>query len=582
MSNPGGNLLAAELDYKPVPLKFGTSGRRGPVIHLTQLEVYINAFADLEYLQSLPESAGGIRRGDEFYFAFDLRPSSSQFIPELGGRGELAQAVERAISDSGMRAVNLGRIPTPALTYHALQRHRGSMMITGSHIPFDLNGYKTNSAIGELTKADEAPIHQMVERVRERLYSQPLEDSLFNRDGQFRCGHVDLSPERNDGHDGYLERYADFFKASTLAGKRILVYQHSAVGRDLLVEQLRAFGAEVMPAGRSETFVPIDTENINADLVKDLEILAGEAAEQYGSLDAVVSTDGDSDRPMILGVASSRENKSGRHDCRLRFFPGDLVGMVVAQVLGADSVVVPISCNDAVDRGLLRDVVEPKTQIGSPYVIAGIEAARAKGRKQICGWEANGGFLLGSDLQRNGRLLKALVTRDAVLPILEVLFASVEQGVSLDALFGRLPQRFGCAGLLKNFPRDDSRRILRRFSPSSEDMRDVRFKGEGPTFFNSRHQEVPQPEGEITTMSDIRNRLGQLFGPDAGFGKIIRLNYTDGLRIYFENGDIAHVRPSGNADELRIYAVADTQGRADSIVATGIAEPNGILRQLHG
>jgi phosphomannomutase len=38
------------------------------------------------------------------------------------------------------------------------------------------------------------------------------------------------------------------------------------------------------------------------------------------------------------------------------------------------------------------------------------------------------------------------------------------------------------------------------------------------------------------------------------------------------------VRPSGNADELRIYAVADTQVRADAIAAMGVAQPNGILR----
>jgi phosphomannomutase len=65
-----------------------------------------------------------------------------------------------------------------------------------------------------------------------------------------------------------------------------------------------------------------------------------------------------------------------------------------------------------------------------------------------------------------------------------------------------------------------------------------------------------------------------------GFARIARLNYTDGVRIYFSNGDVAHVRPSGNADELRIYAVADTQPRADAITATGIAEPDGILRRL--
>ena len=58
------------------------------------------------------------------------------------------------------------------------------------------------------------------------------------------------------------------------------------------------------------------------------------------------------------------------------------------------------------------------------------------------------------------------------------------------------------------------------------------------------------------------------------------INATDGLRIQFTNGDVAHLRASGNADEFRIYAVADHPERANAIVALGIAEPQGILRHL--
>ena len=66
--------LLSSLQYEPQELQFGTSGRRGKVVDLTQLEVYINAFAELEYLQSLSPSEGGIVRGEEFFFATDLRP----------------------------------------------------------------------------------------------------------------------------------------------------------------------------------------------------------------------------------------------------------------------------------------------------------------------------------------------------------------------------------------------------------------------------------------------------------------------------------------------------------------------------
>src|SRR5450631_2513458 len=112
--------LRSRLNYEPQVLGFGTSGRRGKVVDLTQLEVYLNALAELEYLQSLAPADGGIQPGEDFYFASDLRPSSSEFVPEEQGRGEIAQAIVKAIGDAGMKAVNLGLIPTPALASFAL------------------------------------------------------------------------------------------------------------------------------------------------------------------------------------------------------------------------------------------------------------------------------------------------------------------------------------------------------------------------------------------------------------------------------------------------------------------------------
>jgi phosphomannomutase len=52
------------------------------------------------------------------------------------------------------------------------------------------------------------------------------------------------------------------------------------------------------------------------------------------------------------------------------------------------------------------------------------------------------------------------------------------------------------------------------------------------------------------------------------------------VRVYFHNGDVAQVRPSGNAPRLRIFATSDSQARADEIVELGLREPDGILRQL--
>ena len=539
--------LYTHLTYKPRELGFGTSGRRGKVVDLTQLEVYLNASAEVAFLQSLPLPEGGIQQGDLFYFACDLRPSSTQFVPEEEGRGEIAQAIVAAIRDAGMKPVNLGLIPTPALASYALARNKGSIMVTGSHIPFDRNGYKVNTSRGELLKEQEAPINQQVAQVRKRLYEQPADQSLFDHRGMFKGGHQELPAVNGEARTAYMERFLHFFQGSSLAGKRLLVYQHSAVGRDLLVEILQQLGAEVVASGRSDTFVPIDTENIDAAQMAVIQSLADNATVSGGPLYAVVSTDGDSDRPLVLGV----EPAAGK----VQFFGGDLVGMVVAEYLRADAVVVPISCNDAIDRGPLASVVAAKTRIGSPYVIAGMEAALAAGKKRVCGWEPNGGFLTGSAIERQGKILTPLATRDAGLPILGVLFAAQEKGFSLEELFARLPKRFSKAALLKQFPRAIALKIVERFSPPLGDSSDATAKA-------------------------IQQDLAQFFPADLGFATITGVDYTDGVRILFNNGEVAHVRPSGNADELRIYAVADTQDRANAIAAMGVAEPTGILRRM--
>lgn len=515
--------LQSALTYEPRELKFGTSGRRGEVAHLTDLEIYINARAELEYLQSLPAKAGGIVAGEEFYYALDLRPSSQQ----------LCRAIARAIGDAGMRPVNMGLIPTPALMSYAVSQGKGSIMVTGSHIPFDRNGYKLNTSRGELLKEHEQPVNEAVRQMRERIHRIPFAESIFDPRGMFRNAPEEPEEAGRAAEDAYIDRYVRFFDAGSLAGLRIAAYQHSAVGRDLLVDILRRLGAEVVACGRSEEFVPIDTENIEPPQLAAIQ----KVADHAGRIDAVVSTDGDSDRPLILAA----------EDGKVEFFGGDLVGMIVADFLGADAVVVPITCNDAIDRSKLAAVLEPKTRIGSPYVIAGMERARDKGSRVVCGWEANGGFLLGSDVVRQGRVLRALPTRDALLPILAVLTASIEKKKPLSGLFAELPQRFSRAALLKNYPREQSCRVVERFSAPGVET----IKG-----------------------------LEAVFSAARGFAQISRLDYTDGVRIYFANGDVVHFRPSGNADEFRIYAVADTQQRADEIVRMGVREPDGLLRML--
>ena len=66
--------------------------------------------------------------------------------------------------------------------------------------------------------------------------------------------------------------------------------------------------------------------------------------------------------------------------------------------------------------------------------------------------------------------------------------------------------------------------------------------------------------------------MHDLFGNLCGVA--VNQDQTDGLRLFFENGEIVHFRASGNAPELRCYAEADTQARADDLVRTCLSRLN--------
>jgi len=554
MAEMGANLTPSFLNYVAVPLEFGTSGLRGLVADITDLEAYINVKGALGYLSS----SGDIHPGSTVVIAGDLRPSTERIM----------RACARAIVDSGCRVENAGKIPTPALVSHAIADGRAGVMVTGSHIPFDRNGIKLNKSAGEILKSDEAAIIRAVERVRAEEYRKSAAASAFDARGMLKHA-ADLPPLDGAAEERYVRRYLHSFARGGLAGVRVLVYQHSAVGRDLLPRILRELGAAVVTAGRSDTFIPIDTENITDEQLDRLEVLAVNGETTNGPIDAIVSTDGDSDRPLVAAVLPAGSVQSGGR--RARFLPGDLLGIVVAEYLNADGAAVPISANDAVERRMReRKVLLERTKIGSPYVIAALDEMSAiKAAQRIVGWEANGGFLTGSDIALSGGMLAALPTRDATLPILANLFAAAEQSISLSALWDRLPARFGRAGLLDHFPVAASRAILAQLTPR-ENAIEVEFNG-------AEHA-IAAPSSQDG--QHCKATLMRFFTPALGFDDIVRVNVLDGVRVYFRNGDIAHIRPSGNAPQLRIYAVSDSQARADNIVECAVREPNGILRQL--
>jgi phosphomannomutase len=200
------------------------------------------------------------------------------------------------------------------LISHATSSGRAGVMVSGSHIPFDRNGIKLNKTVGEVLKSDEPGIAREVERVRAEEYGRTADNSLFDVSGTLKRP-PDLPPLDRAAEEAYVQRYVSGFTGGGLSGLRILVYQHSAVGRDILPRILGELGAEVIAAGRSETFVSIDTENITEEQLDRLEEFAVAAEASGRPRDAIVSTDGDSVRPLVTAVLPAAEVYPGGGAC---------------------------------------------------------------------------------------------------------------------------------------------------------------------------------------------------------------------------------------------------------------------------
>ena len=437
-------------------VKFGTSGARGLV---TQFTPNVCAAFTISFIK-------GIQSRFDFStvaIAIDNRPSSSF----------MAQACATALKKIDIDVIYYGVLPTPALAFMAQEDGIPAIMVTGSHIPFDRNGLKFYCPNGEISKADEVAIL--------------TEDAEFSELTDLISLNVN-----NRAAEAYIYRYTSLFSSSWLTGKRIGIYEHSSAGRDIYYHIFERLGAEVVSLERSDEFVPIDTE-----AVSDEDTLKAINWSKKYDLDMVFSTDGDGDRPLV-----SDENGN--------WLRGDILGLLAAEALHIEALAIPVSCNTAIEISNRFKFVE-RTQIGSPYVIAEF-IKLTESFESFAGFEANGGFLLGCDINVNGNLLKSLPTRDAVLPAIMLLVAANNKAISL--LVNELPQRFTYSDRIQNFDTQKSKSII----------------------FEGGH--------------NPKNLLDKLGFIDT---EINNINIKDGLRLTLSDHRIIHLRPSGNAPELRCY-----------------------------
>jgi len=112
-----------------------------------------------------------------------------------------------------------------------------------------------------------------------------------------------------------------------------------------------------------------------------------------------------------------------------------------------------------------------------------------------------------------------------VLPILCLLAMARSRGEPLSALRNTLPTRFTASGRLAELS--------------------------------------PTRMGALTALIADKALLARLLPDNTSIRAIDR---TDGTRVTLGDGSIVHLRPSGNAPELRCYAEAEDQAAAQALV----------------
>ena len=430
----------------PMPPKFGTSGLRGLVTELTPELVagHVRAFVD-----ACPDRRRGACRRD-------LRPSSPGIAAMViatvrRGRADRGDRLRRG-ADAGAGAGGDGG---------------GARRDHGHRQPYPGRPQRAevlHPPPARSAKADEA------------AHPRPRWTARAAMPPRRRCTGAD----RGLHAPRYVARYVGAFGPEALAGLRIGRLQHTSVARDALVEVLARARGRGGGAGRGRT---VSCPSIPRRSIPRSAHAACRAGRREHGLDAIVSTDGDADRPLVADAAG-------------RIVPGDVLGPLTARFLGAGVVVTPVSSNTPGGRRWAS--TGPRTRIGSPFVIAAMEAGAGR-RSGARGGGLRGQRRLPAGLRRPrgpAGPLPPLMTRDAVLPILAPLAAAAGGGAGA----GR-PGRGAAAA-------------LHRRRPASQGI-------------------APRPRAASWPGSTGRSRAPGAFfaGCDGALGAETGLDRTDGLRL---------------------------------------------------
>lgn len=302
---------------------------------------------------------------------------------------------------------------------------------------------------------------------------------------------------------GYRARLERFFPPGRLAGLSVGLWSNGSVMARPMADLLRRAGAGVTLLVDPRGMVAVDTEDHGPQTEALFQQWAG-----LHALDAIVGADGDGDRPVLADGAG-------------RLIGGDVVGLLTAIRLGAGVAVMPVTASHAAELcGRPGRVI--RTRVGASHVIAAMRACGAHARP--VGYERNGGVILGFAAGQDGRVLPPLASREAALPVMAWLAALAAGDEDIAALAAALDLRPTVSGRIVGASSATLRALLAAWSARDRDLL-------------------------------------------AGFGPVAATDDGDGVRHSLADGTVLHLRVSGNAPELRLYAEAGRREASEALLA---------------
>lgn len=303
----------------------------------------------------------------------------------------MVQVCVVVLVDKGVNCIFYGVVLILVLVFQFMFDNMFVIMVMGSYILFEWNGFKFYCFDGEIMKYDEVVIFSVEDMCSYLEFKEfiVLEMVVVN----------------------YIFCYIFLFFILFLKNKCIGIYEYLSVGCDFYKFLFIVLGVEVISLGRSDNFVFIDIEVVSKEDWEKVCLWVKEF-----DLDVIFLIDGDGDCFFIVDEVG-------------QWLRGDILGLLCLFVLGVEVVVIFVSCNSIIFFGCFFKYVK-FMKIGLFYVIE-VFNELFWSYSCIVGFEVNGGFLLGSDICINEQNFYVLLICDVVLLVIMLFYKSRNISISV-------------------------------------------------------------------------------------------------------------------------------------------------------